>query len=262
MMRLFLGFLAVLLVPMTVVADEVALYAAGSLKAALGEVARDFEKTTGHKVVTNFAPSGLLRQRIEKGEPAQVFASANMKHPTKLHRDGRAGPVIMFARNKLCAIAQPEVAVDTGSLLEVLLDPNTRIGTSTPKADPSGDYAWALFRKADKVKPGAFKMLDAKAMKLTGGRDTAKAPKGRNQYGWIMEGRKADLFLTYCTNAALAKKEVPDLKIVAVPEALSVGAKYGITLLKGAPMAAEKLKIHILSANGQRVLARYGFDAP
>lgn len=191
-----------------------------------------------------------------------MFASANMKHPTKLHRDGRAGPVIMFARNKLCAIAQPEVAVDTGSLLEVLLDPNTRIGTSTPKADPSGDYAWALFRKADKVKPGAFKMLDAKAMKLTGGRDTAKAPEGRNQYGWIMEGRKADLFLTYCTNAALAKKEVPDRKIVAVPEALSVGAKYGITVLKGAPMAAEKLKIHILSVNGQRVLARYGFDAP
>jgi len=257
-----LGFLVVLLLPVAAVADEVMLYAAGSLKAALGEVARDFGKATGHKVATTFAPSGLLRQRIEKGEPAQVFASANMKHPTKLHRDGRAGPVTMFARNKLCAIAQPEVAVDTASLLEVLLDPNTRVGTSTPKADPSGDYAWALFGKANKVEPGAFKTLDAKAMRLTGGRDTAKAPKGRNQYGWVMEGGKADLFLTYCTNAALAKKEVPSLKIVSVPNALSVGAKYGVTTLKGAPGAAEKLKAYILSANGQKVLARYGFDAP
>ena len=59
--------------------------------------------------------------------------------------------------------------------------------TSTPKADPSGDYAWRLSAKADKVKPGAEKALDAKAVKLTGGPTSEKAPKGRNQYGWVME---------------------------------------------------------------------------
>jgi len=254
--------LTILFLSAVTVADEVSLYAAGSLKAALSEVALDFEKATGHRVKTTFAPSGLLRQRIEQGEPAQVFASANTKHPTKLHMDGHAGPVAMFARNKLCAIVQTDTSVDEASLLDVLLDPNTRVGTSTPKADPSGDYAWALFRKADKIKPGAFKVLDAKALKLTGDRHTPKAPKGRNQYGWVMEGRKADLFLTYCTNAVLTKKEVPELKIVTVPDALSVSAKYGITVLKGAPSAARQLKAYILSTDGKRVLVRYGFGTP
>ncbi|MCP5370824.1 MAG: molybdate ABC transporter substrate-binding protein [Hyphomicrobiales bacterium] len=259
----FLIVCAILAVQATAaMADKVSLYAAGSLRAALGDVARDFERASGHAVATTFAPSGLLRQRIEKGEPAQVFASANMKHPKTLEKAGRAGPVTRFARNKLCAIAQPGLAVTTDNLLSVLLDPKVRVGTSTPKADPSGDYAWKLFGRADKVKPGALATLDAKALKLTGGPTSAKAPKGRNQYGWVMENRRADVFLTYCTNAVLARKQVPDLQIVAIPEALSVGAEYGLTVLKDAPPAAHDLAAYILSPAGQKVLAAYGFDSP
>src|SRR5690606_12020460 len=133
--------------------------------------------------------------------------SANMKHPETLAKAGKAGPVRMFARNKLCAIAQPGVKVTTATLLDVLLDAKVRVGTSTPKADPSGDYAWKLFEKAEKARPGAFKTLDANALKLTGGPTSEKAPKGKNQYGWVMSEKKADLFLTYCTNAVLAKKD-------------------------------------------------------
>ncbi len=99
-------------------------------------------------------------------------------------------------------------------------------------------------------------------MKLTGGPTSQKAPKGRNQYGWVMENRRADVFLTYCTNAVLAKKEVPGLQIVAVPDALSVGADYGITLIAGASEAAALLADFILGPDGQKVLARFGFDAP
>ena len=194
-MTRFLMMVALLLVPAAAMADNVKLHAAGSLKVALGQVARDFEKTTGHKVETAFGPSGLLRQRIEKGEAAQVFASANMKHPKALEKAGMAGPVRMFARNKLCAIAQPGVAVTTDSLLNVLLDPKVTLVTSTPKADPSGDYAWKLFAKAEKVKAGSEMKLDAKAQKLTGGPTSEKAPKGRNQYAWVMETKRPDLFL-------------------------------------------------------------------
>jgi len=254
-----------LMASIVTMADTVSLYAAGSLKAALGDVARDFEAATGHRVETTFAPSGLLRKRIEAGEGAHVFASANMKHPATLHKAGKAGPVTMFARNKLCAIAQSDVAVTMETLLDVLLDPGVRVGTSTPKADPSGDYAWELFRKAGKIRGGALETLDAKALKLTGGPTSEKAPKGRNQYGWVMENKKADIFLTYCTNAVLAKKEVASLRIVTVPAALSVGANYGLTLIDGAPGktgAAEALAAYILSGDGQKVLAAYGFDAP
>lgn len=241
-------------------AETLQLYAAGSLKAALGDVAKAYEKASGDAVKTTFGPSGLLRKRIEGGETAHVFASANMKHPKALEEQGKAGPVTLFARNRFCAIAQPELKVTNETLLDVILDEKTRLGTSTPKADPSGDYAWALFEKAEKINPGAFKALDGKALKLTGGPDSAKAPQGRNQYGWVMSQKKADIFLTYCTNAVLAKKEVPDLRIVQVPDELSVGANYGLTVLKGAPAEATKLADFILSPDGQKILGGYGFE--
>jgi ABC-type molybdate transport system substrate-binding protein len=238
------------------------LYAAGSLKAALGEVAKAYEGAHKTPVETTFGPSGLLRERIEKGEGAQVFASANMKHPRTLEAKGLGGPVAMFARNKLCALARDRLEVTSDNLLDVLLDPAIRVGTSTPKADPSGDYAWQVFDKADRLRSGAGETLKGKALQLTGGPDSEKAPEGRNQYGWVMEGDKADIFLTYCTNAVLAGKQVPSLKIVQVPAALSVGADYGLIVLDGKNVSAWHLALYILSPEGQRVLADYGFEAP
>lgn len=241
--------------------QPITLSAAGSLKAALGEVAGDYEAAYGTHVATTFGPSGLLRERIEKGEPAQVFASANMKHPKTLEAEGRGGPVVLFARNKLCALTQAAVDITTETLLDVLLDPAIRLGTSTPKADPSGDYAWQLFAKADAIRPGTRAALEAKALQLTGGATSEKPPDGRNPYGWVMESNKADVFLTYCTNAVLARKEVPSLKIVPIPTALGVGADYGLIVLDREDPAASRLAFYILSPEGQRVLAGYGFEA-
>ena len=256
MFRQFL-FAAVLSGAMSpAVAEDVALYAAGSLKAALSDVAQNYADTYGTPVATSFGPSGLMRERIEAGETAHVFASANMRHPRTLEHAGNGGPVALFARNRLCGLARPGVEVSSETLLNVMLDEGTRLGTSTPKADPSGDYAFELFDKTDHAEA-----LKAKALQLTGGPDSAKPPEGRNNYAWVLDSDQADLFLTYCTNAVLAQKEVPELQIVQVPEALSVGADYGLIVLDGAPAEAWKLAMHILSPAGQSVLAEYGFDA-
>jgi ABC-type molybdate transport system substrate-binding protein len=240
-------------------ADPVRLYAAGSLKAALTDVAKAYETASGTPVATEFAASGLLRERIEGGAPADVFASADMGHPGRLMAAGWGGPVVLFARNRLCALAQPDLKVASADLLDVILDPDLRLGTSTPKADPSGDYAWQVFEKAEAVRPGSFAILDAKALKLTGGPDSAKAPEGRNTYGWVMEEEQADVFLTYCTNAVLARQEVPALQIVSLPDELAVGADYGLIVRKDAPPEAWRLALFILAPEGQSILADYGF---
>ena len=258
-----LALLAMIMTP-TAHAETINLYAAGSLKAALSDAARAFAAETAgeQKVKTEFAASGLLRGRIEKGEPAHVFASANMKHPQTLFDAGRAATKVrMFARNQLCAIAQEGIDVSPDTLLDVMLDEKVRLGTSTPKADPSGDYAFALFGKADALKPGAKAKLVAQALKLTGGATTEKAPEGRNQYGWVMCENKADVFLTYCTNAVLAKKDTPSLQIVSIPDDLSVGADYGMIVLKDAPEGAIALADFILGPKGQKILRDYGFKA-
>lgn len=240
----------------------VILFAAGSLQAPLSDLARDFERETGTPVATTFAPSGLLRGRIENDEPAHVFASADMGHPAALASAGLGGPVRPFARNGLCVLTRAGLKFRPEDLLEILLRPDIRVGTSTPKADPSGDYAWALFEKAESVRPGAFRALSGKALQLTGGPASARPPAGRNAYAWIMGGGQADVFLTYRTNALLARAEVAGLGIVDVPPALSVGAEYGLTVLAGAPPEAEALAARILSPAGAGVLETYGFGAP
>ena len=244
-------------------AETVNLYAAGSLKAALGEVAGAFQaRNSGVKVDAQFAASGLLRERIEKGEPAHVFASADVGHPAKLAEAGRAqGKVTIFARNQLCALAREGLSVNSATLLDTMLHKDVRVGTSTPKADPSGDYAFALFAKAEKQRAGARAALEAKALQLTGGPTSEKAPDGRNLYGWVMASGKADLFLTYCTNAVLAKRDVPSLQIVQIPAELSVAADYGLIVLKDAPAAALKLADFILGAEGQAILIKHGFGS-
>lgn len=243
-------------------AEPIPVVAAGSLREALTEIAREHEARTGQTVALSFAASGLLRERIEKGEGAQVFASADMGHPQKLAAAGGWSAPRVFVRNQLCAITQPTVNATPERLLAVLLDPAVRVGTSTPKADPSGDYAWALFRKAEALQPGAFATLDRKALQLTGGPNSPKAPAGRGTYAWVMDQGQADVFLNYCTNAVAAQRELPRLKVVAVPAALQVGAEYGLTVRRGAYPAAQAFADTLLSPPAQAVFARYGFGAP
>jgi len=243
-------------------ADPVQLYAAGSLRSALTEIAASFEAATNVKVQAKFGASGTLKDQIADGARADVFASANMEHPQALAGARKSGPVVLFARNRLCALARPGVAVETATLLDRVLDPNVKLGTSTPRADPSGDYAWEVFRKADKLRPGAFAALERKALKLVGGPDAPTAPPGRTVYGMLITDGKADIFLTYCTNAAEAKMDVAGAQIVALPEELAVGADYGLTVIAQAQPDAYRFAMYILSSDGQRVLSKHGFAAP
>lgn len=237
------------------------LFAAGSLRAVMGCIADEFEAGSGARIERVFGPSGWLRERIEAGDSASVFASADMEHPARLEEQKRGGPVVLFARNKLVALVHEDLDVSSDSLLDVLLDASVRVATSTPGADPSGDYAWAMFRKADGERARAFETLSTKALKLVGNPACERPPHGRSPYAWLLERGRADVFLTYVTNAATARDEMPSLKIVELPDALCVGADYGLLVLDDAPQAAWQLAMCVLSPRGQSILASFGFDA-
>jgi len=150
-------------------ADEIHVLAAGSLRDVIGEFGERYNEATGTIITTGFGPSGALRERIEKGERADLFASADMGHPLKLLADRRAIRVDMFTRNALCAFAAPKVGLTSANFVDRLLDPAVKLGTSTPKSDPSGDYTWLMFRRMDAARPGAYATLDQKAQKIVGG---------------------------------------------------------------------------------------------
>ena len=190
-------------------ARTVQLYAAGSLKAALTDVGKAYEASTGSKVEAKYGPSGILKNEISGDAKADVFASGNMGHPQALHDEKKSGPVLRFARNTLCALVKPGLAVSGATLLERMLDKNVKLGTSTPKADPSGDYAFEVLRRAEAIKPGAQTELEKKALQFTGGASSMPAPAGRTVYGWHVSEGRANIFLTYCTNVGGAERKSP-----------------------------------------------------
>jgi ABC-type molybdate transport system substrate-binding protein len=203
-----------------------------------------------------FGPAGLLRQRIAAGEPCDLFLSANLEHPRALAALVPGATVACFARNCLVAVARREVALRADNFLEGLLDPAIRLGTSTPGADPGGDYAWAMFRRAG---PAAEALLRAKAQPLVGG--AVPAPGGGHPIRSFLADGIVDVFLCYRTTA---RDLAAEFDIVAPPPPLLVTAEYGSVVLARAPdrrAAAAALAASLLSPEGQACLVRHGFIA-
>lgn len=236
--------------------SPVSLYAAGSLRAAFTEAAAAFTDTHGVPVTATFGASGLLRERIEAGEPAEVFAPADFAHAARLAAAGRGGPAVIFARNRMCLMVRPGVPGDDPLVL--MLDAALRLGTSTPGADPSGDYAWAVFARAEAMRPGARAVLTGKALMLTGGPSSPQPPAGRSAYAWHLAEDRADLFLGYCNTGREAAAQLPGTRLLDLPERLTVGADYGLAVLSSR-VEASRLALFLLSPLGQAILARHGF---
>lgn len=241
----------------------VTLFAAGSLTNSLTEIANDFAQQYGVTVNTNFGPSGLLEQSLETGAKADVFASADTGNPLKLYQQGKSGPVETFTSNRLVAVVRPGLSVTPDNLLNELLNPQIKVGTSTPISDPLGDYTEQVFQKADALIPGSFQTLDAKAERLVGGANSPVVPSGKNSIAYFLEDTKqADIFISYYTSALSALQAAPDLQLVPLPNTLAVSAPYGLTVLKGASPYGQELADYILSPTGQQILAKNGFSSP
>ncbi|RZI78467.1 MAG: extracellular solute-binding protein [Variovorax sp.] len=244
----------------------ITVFAAGSLRGPVTLAAKAFEQAhPGTRVALSFGASGLLRDRIVGGDKADVFASANMEHPQSLGAAGGYGPTRAFARNALCALVRPGLAVTRETLVATMLDPAVKLGTSTPKADPSGDYAFELFERVERTgagPAGSEKTLAAKALQLTGGPNSPPPPADRNVYGMLVATGQADVFLTYCTNAVIARAEEPSLQRIDVPSAINVSAEYGLTVREDAAAAARSFADALVGGAGQDALRKAGFLAP
>jgi molybdate transport system substrate-binding protein len=240
-------------------ADELRVLAAGSLREVIGELGGRYQKSTGVHVVADFGPSGVLRERIERGERVDLFASADMGHPIKLLADGRVTRADMFTRNALCAFAAPRVGLTQANFVERLLDPGVKLGTSTPKADPAGDYTWLMFHRADAIRPGAYAILDQKAQQIVGGPTNNAPVDGKDPAAAALLSGKIDVMIGYCSGRERMVKAVPELQAVEVPKEIAAGPEYGLAILKGADPRAEDLALFMLSPEGQQVFAQFGF---
>ena len=218
----------------------VTVCAATSLTTAFQAVAHAFESNHPNVVVQlNFAGSSTLVQQIQQGAPADVFASADEANMQKLVEAGAlAGAAQQFSRNQLQIVVPAGNPKHITGLVD-LTKPGLTIALCGPTV-PCGQYAAEAFRKAGVSVPPASQELDVKAV-------LSKVSLG-----------EADAGIVYVTDVRAAGATVEGVEI---PASANVIALYPIAVLKGAPHAAVAAAFvdFVLSADGQRMLASFGF---
>ena len=228
--------------------------AAGSLRKALPAMA----EAAGLRLDVRFGPAGLLRERIVAGDRPALFLSASLRHAKTVARLGDYGPAVEILENSLCLFGREALLAD-GDALRAMLDPDGRLGMSTPGADPGGDYALAVFDRAETLRPGCAAILRDRARSLVGGIVPGQDGPGRSPVADLFAQGRVDLFLGYRTTAMDVLERCPGLALLDLPPELSVRPVYGAMALKrgGAPAALDRL----LSPEALAAAEPFGFRA-
>ncbi len=248
---------AVLATPAPAQPAPVTLFAAGSLRGVVADLSKEMSESLGVRMEASFGGSGLMRERIEKGDKADLLLSADLGSPQKLASLHRTTlPVIAFARNRMCIVSRRADGIATANLVDRLLLPVTRVRTSTPVVDPSGDYAWTIFDRIDATRPGTGARLKEKAQAMMN--VTAEpATTSQSAAAALFAARRIDVSITYCSASATLVRELPELSSLEVPAAFDPHPVYGIAVLSDRPEVL-RVALFLLSEKGQAIIARNG----
>ena len=239
-------------------ADDLVVYGAGSLREAITQIAMEFGRAHGLTVVTQFGPSGRMRERIEKGERVDLFTSADVGHARRLVDEGRASLMAVFVRNTVCVLSPAKFGATTATVLDKLLAPGVRVGVSPPKIDPLGDYTERLIGLIDRLRPGSGAAMQSRAVILDTPPGAPPPKSGDADVDAMLDGR-VDASIVYCSGRSRYARLLPDATLIQFPPELQIGPEYGLALMKDAQPAAALLALTILSPEGQKIMAEQGF---
>lgn len=232
------------------------IFAAASLTDAFRTLGQMLERQRpGLSVHFNFAGSQQLALQLEQGASADLFASADQRWMTyaEAHRLVTSPPTL-FARNRLVVIVPN---TNPGRIRS--LDDLARDGTKLVLAAdvvPAGKYSREVIRRlagAPKFPPDYERRVLAN---IVSQEENVKAVVAKVQLG------EADAGIVYRSDVtrAVARR----VTVIDVPTTYNVLAHYPIAPLAEArnPDAARAFVALLLSAEGQRILRRYGFLGP
>lgn len=204
----------------------------------------------GLQIVLNFAGSQALANQIIQGAPGDIFASANLKYMQQMQDQGFVAPdsARIFAYNELVVVV-PKSNPAHLSTLDDLAGTNLKIVLAAEEV-PVGSYTRQFLALADAQLGADYR---ARFMKnVVSNEDNVKSVLTKVSLG------EADAGLVYGSDAAGAAGSV---LTIAIPPELNVRAEYPLAVLKEStnPQAARAFVEYILSAEGQTILADYGF---
>ena len=229
--------------------EEVIVFAAASLRDVFGEIAKSFHKEhPDAKVTLSFAGSQELAAQIEHGAAADVFAAADTTHIEKLLAGGLVNAPVVFACNEPVLIVPAANPAGINEFSD--LPKASRIVLGVP-AVPIGKYAEQVLAKASVASPNFATSVLAKVVsrEMTVRHVLAKVSMG-----------EADAGIVYRTDAASSKQ----VKVIAIPAALNVTARYPISVVARSKVAAlgEQWRSYLTSSPGRKLLEEGGFGCP
>lgn len=131
---------------------------AADLSMAFREIAAEFEKETGSKVVLSLGSTGMLAKQIEQGAPFDAFFSANRKFVDDLEKGGHIalGTVELYAQGRIVIAVKSGSGLKIARLEDLKSAGITRIAIANPEHAPYGMAAMEALKSArlwDEIKP-------------------------------------------------------------------------------------------------------------
>lgn len=221
---------------------ELAIFAAASLSTAFDELAAQFEdRHPGVDVrPVSYDGSSTLATQLVEGAPADVFASADESTMQRVVDAGLVDDPALFASNTL-VLAVPTGNPGAITSLDDLAGPGLTVVLCAEEV-PCGAASRTLLSNAGvSVTPASLEQnVTAVLTKVAAG--------------------EAEAGLVYATDVAGRD----DVEAIVPDGASEVVNRYPIGVLRDAanPEVAAAFTAFVLSADGQAVLARFGFGAP
>ena len=238
----------------TGLSGQVVVYTAASLTQAFTDLGNDFTRRhPGTKVLFNFAGSQQLAQQLALGAQADVFASADAKQMQAAQKAGRiaAGAEHLFAHNRLIAIVSLRPSVPVSTLAD-LARPGLKIVIAA-QAVPVGSYTRIFLDKAAQDPSYGPAYREGVLKNTVSLEENVRAVLTKVVLG------DADAGIVYSSD--LTAGSASKVRSIAIPDALNTIADYPIAPVSNSrnPAAAKAFIDLVLSPEGQRVLASYGF---
>lgn len=122
---------------------EILISAAASLKDVFNELAKEFESKNNVKLSFNYAASGQLKQQIEAGAPADVFAAAALADMAALIEKKLvvADSKVNFTNNALVVAQSNQSKIQLQSVADLSKPEVKKIAVGTAETVPAGRYA-------------------------------------------------------------------------------------------------------------------------
>lgn len=127
------------------IAGEVKVAVAANFTAAMREIVRNFENSSGHQVLVSYGSTGKLYTQILHNAPFDLFLAADQHRPQLLENKQLASGRFTYAIGKLILwSSDPDREVDETALYQ---DDFKRIALANPKTAPYGAAAETVMQR-------------------------------------------------------------------------------------------------------------------